>query len=127
MQAPYYRLLALLLGVSESTTRVHHHAVVAAANELGYQSGGLDTPIAAARHRPPVAATPGPDALWHEVYHLRTACWISIAYLSGMRDAKCTHREPPTAAGSTSHQPTRAQPLTDARTQPMNRRYQCQR
>jgi integrase len=80
-------MLALLLGVSESTTRVHDRAVLAAADELGYENGGLDTPIAAW----PDTGRPwrprlDPDALWHEVYHLRTACWIVIAYLSGMRD-----------------------------------------
>lgn len=87
IQAPNERLIALLAGVGG--TWYHRELLDAAGAELGYERGGLDTAISLW----PDAGAPwrsrlDPFSLGIEVSHLRTACWIVIAYLSGMRDAE---------------------------------------
>ncbi|QFZ20448.1 hypothetical protein [Saccharothrix syringae] len=85
VQAPNASLVALMSG-----TNSYQHAPMRLMEqygaELGYEDGGLDTAI---------SEWPGTGRLWRprlnhrslhdEVHHLRTACWIVIAYLSGMR------------------------------------------
>jgi hypothetical protein len=84
-QAPNTALAFLLAGLpkEQHLTQMLH----AAGAELGYEDGGLDTPIALW----PGSARPwrprfDPFAIREEITHLRAACWIIIAYLSGMRD-----------------------------------------
>ncbi|MGH9065189.1 MAG: hypothetical protein ACRD0L_14705 [Acidimicrobiales bacterium] len=87
VQAPNESLIGLLAGVHGT---FYHRALIAAGGaELGYEQGGLDTVMSA---WPP---TGGPWrarldrwSLNAELTHLRTACWIVIAYLSGMRDGE---------------------------------------
>ena len=88
IQAPNEKFIALLAGL-RWTTRKHRDLLAAAAAELGYEAGGLDTPMSPW----PVTGRPwrpgmDPAAVHTETSYLRTACWIVIAYLSGMRDAE---------------------------------------
>ncbi|MFF3376452.1 hypothetical protein ACFYXF_26295 [Streptomyces sp. NPDC002680] len=84
-QAPNHRLVSLLAGVAKTS---HVLAlVVEAGKEIGYEEGGLETPMS------PWPGSGGPwrprfspFTLANELSFLRTACWIVIAYLSGMRD-----------------------------------------
>lgn len=87
VQAPGLEMVALLAGTGD----VAHlrHLLVQAGAELGYEEGGLDTAISAwpdsgVAWRPPL----GMAELRRETAQLRTACWITIAYLSGMRDGE---------------------------------------
>lgn len=85
VQAPNIQLLELLIGTS-SLHRFRDH-IITAGDELGWEAGGI-----------PVAMSPwpasgkawcaglSPTTLGFEVSFLRTACWLVIAYLSGMRD-----------------------------------------
>lgn len=87
VQAPNAALIALLAGVPRS--RCDQDELAAAGAELGYEQGGLDTvmslwPATGQCWRPRL----DPWSLKTEVTQLRTACWIVIAYLSGMRDAE---------------------------------------
>ena len=87
VQAPSGQMTGLLAGVHG--TWYHRGLLCDAAAELGYEQGGLDTVM-----------SPWPDTgmAWRarldpwslnaELTQLRTACWIVIAYLSGMRDAE---------------------------------------
>jgi hypothetical protein len=88
VQAPNLTLIALLAGVPGGSW-YHQDLLKAAGQELGYEAGGLDTAMSiwpdTAR---PWRARLDPSALGTELLHLRTACWILIAYLSGMRDAE---------------------------------------
>ena len=87
-QAPDRPLIGLLAGVPGGLW-YHHARLVAAGGELGYEQGGLDTAM---------SPWPGSGRPWRprldtaslraELFHLRTACWIVIAYLSGMRDTE---------------------------------------
>lgn len=87
-QAPDRPLIGLLAGVPGGLW-YHHDRLVAAGGELGYEQGGLDTAM---------SPWPGSGRPWRprldtaslraELFHLRTACWIVIAYLSGMRDTE---------------------------------------
>jgi hypothetical protein len=61
--------------------------LTAAGAELGYEAGGLDTPVSVwPDSGRPWRARLDPTSLNRETTHLRTACWIVIAYQSGMRD-----------------------------------------
>ncbi|MEU4847727.1 hypothetical protein [Streptomyces gilvosporeus] len=85
VQAPNLKMIQLLI----SSHGLHHYRqrIVAAGNELGWEVGGI-----------PVTMSPWPATgkPWHpglsrhtvftEINHLRIACWVVIAYLSGMRD-----------------------------------------
>ena len=87
VQAPNNSLADLLAGVRSGQRVLHLYQQAGA--ELGYEDGGLDTPMSpwpatAAPWRPRLERT----SLAAETGHLRTACWIVIAYLSGMRDAE---------------------------------------
>ncbi|WP_307516821.1 MobF family relaxase [Streptomyces sp. W4I9-2] len=55
----------------------------------GAGRGGLRTPISTwSGSEQPWCSGLGPTELMEEVDHLRTACWITIAFLSGMRDVE---------------------------------------
>jgi hypothetical protein len=100
-QAPDRTLISLLAGVPGGLW-YHQARLVAAGDELGYEQGGLNTAM---------SPWPGSGQPWRprldtaslraETFHLRTACWILIAYLSGMRDTEvrelardCSFTEP---------------------------------
>ncbi|MFJ8948374.1 hypothetical protein ACIRG4_35015 [Streptomyces sp. NPDC102395] len=92
-QAPNAALVARLTGVSASV-EVRRY-LTEAATELGYEIGGLRTalsnwPSSGRPWRPGL----GPLELATEVVQLRMACWIVIAYLSGMRDAEVRELAP---------------------------------
>jgi hypothetical protein len=79
VQAPNQTLIWLMAGVRSA----------ASGADLGYEQGGLDT----AMSRWPDTGQPwrprlDPGSLAAELNQLRTACWIVIAYLSGMRDVE---------------------------------------
>ena len=88
VQAPNRSLIGMLAGVPGGLW-YHQERLAAAGAELGYEQGGLETPM---------SPWPGSGQPWRprldvtslrtELFHLRTACWIVIAYLSGMRDAE---------------------------------------
>ena len=88
VQAPNRALIGLLAGIP-GPLWYHHARLVAAGDEPGYEQGGLNTAM---------SPWPGPGRPWRprldtaslraELFHLRTACWIVIAYLSGMRDTE---------------------------------------
>ena len=87
VQAPNEQLIALLAGVHG--TFYHRSLLGSAGDELGYEQGGLDTALSAW----PPTGTPwrarlDPWSLRVELTQLRTACFVVIAYLSGMRDAE---------------------------------------
>ena len=87
VQAPGMKMIALLTGTGDLD---HWRALfLRVGNELGYEQGGLDTvmspwPDTGAAWR----AGLGMTELREEIFYLRTACWIVIAYLSGMRDGE---------------------------------------
>jgi hypothetical protein len=86
-QSPNSALIGLLAGVRRGTH--YTDLLIAAGEELGYEPGTLGTAISAW----PNTGRPWRDGLDPhnirlEVAHLRTACWIVIAFLSGMRDAE---------------------------------------
>ncbi|MFF8592885.1 hypothetical protein ACF061_15855 [Streptomyces sp. NPDC015220] len=85
VQAPNLAMIRHLTG----TRHLHHlrHLLTEAGNELGWEQGGLPTP----RTPWPATGRPwraefSPTSVNAETVHLRVACWIVIAYLSGMRD-----------------------------------------
>jgi hypothetical protein len=87
VQAPNRQMIGLLAGVHG--TWYHRGLLRDAAAGLGYEQGGLDTIMSPW----PDTGTPwrarlDPWSLNAELTQLRTACWIVIAYLSGMRDAE---------------------------------------
>lgn len=85
VQAPNLAMIASLAGC-----RFLGHLrqlIVRAGDELGWEEGGIDTP----RALWPATGEPwrpelSPVTLNKEFGYVRTACWIVIAYLSGMRD-----------------------------------------
>ncbi|WP_324783181.1 hypothetical protein [Streptomyces sp. H51] len=86
-QSPNHRLVSLLTGCGNAA---HLRSLMAEAGEdIGYEEGGLDTPMS----EWPASGGPwrsrlSPFTLANELSFLRTACWIVIAYLSGMRDVE---------------------------------------
>ncbi|MGW0561639.1 hypothetical protein ACWDZ4_13720 [Streptomyces sp. NPDC003016] len=87
VQAPNLRMLTLLLRAGH----IHHQLprILEAGQELGWEEGGLGTrispwPATGRRWRPEMS----PATLAGEIVSLRVACWIVIAYLSGMRDVE---------------------------------------
>ncbi|MFE9765903.1 hypothetical protein ACFYPC_15480 [Streptomyces sp. NPDC005808] len=86
-QSPNHTLVSLLSGCGKA---VHLRALMAEAGEsLGYEEGGLDTPMSTwPGSGKPWRSRLSPFTLANELSFLRTACWIVIAYLSGMRDAE---------------------------------------
>jgi hypothetical protein len=87
IQAPNVELVELLSGAGQAGQL--RGLLEAAAAELGYEEGGLDTAMSAwPRTGRPWRSRLDPASLPAELSHLRTACWIVIAYLSGMRDVE---------------------------------------
>lgn len=85
VQEPNRRLVALLSG-AHTSERIQA-LITEAGRELGYEPGGLDTPMSAwpdtgQPWRPRLA----PGSVEEEIGYLRAACWATIAFLSGMRD-----------------------------------------
>lgn len=86
VQAPNAALVALMSGTNSfqgHPTRLMEQIGA----EIGYEEGGLDTPISTW----PDTGRPWRGRLNHrslhdELHHLRTACWVLVAYLSGLRD-----------------------------------------
>ncbi|SEG94282.1 hypothetical protein SAMN04489712_14511 [Thermomonospora echinospora] len=95
LQAPNVSLITLLCGLRAPLWQGHRRLLHDAGAELGYEPGGLATvmspwPDTGAPWRPSLDG-------WHlneEVQQLRTACWIVIAYLSGMRDVEVRELAP---------------------------------
>ncbi len=87
VQAPGLQMITLLAGTGDAD---HCFELLSkAGDDLGYEEGGLDTVISPW----PDSGTPwrarlGMSELRAEMSYLRTACWITIAYLSGMRDGE---------------------------------------
>ncbi|MEU9321994.1 hypothetical protein [Streptomyces sp. NPDC048295] len=89
VQVPNVRLISLLAGVGPDTARDSRDRLAAAGRDLGFGQGGLRTPISTwPDSERPWCPGLGPTELMEEVDHLRTACWVIIAFLSGMRDAE---------------------------------------
>jgi len=87
IQSPNCRLVCLLAGVGD--TGSYRQLLTDAAEELGYEPGDLDIPISAWPDAGrPWRADLDPCSIQREIAHLRIACWIVIAYLSGMRDTE---------------------------------------
>jgi hypothetical protein len=89
IQHANHSVIGLLVGLCDGTVKRYGHLLADAGEELGFEAGGLDTPMSIW----PANGTPwrtrlDPTSLWEEVYHLRVACWTVIAYLSGMRDVE---------------------------------------
>ncbi|MGW9211262.1 hypothetical protein ACWGR4_30315 [Embleya sp. NPDC055664] len=94
VQAPNVRVVALLAGVGETTPGLRR-MLAEAAEELGYGPGGLRTPVSVW----PDTGTPwhasfGPRETWEEIGFLRTACWLVLAFISGMRAAEVRELAP---------------------------------
>jgi hypothetical protein len=87
IQAPNAQLVELLSGAGSA--RHLRGLLDRAGAELGYEEGGLDTPMSPwPRTGQPWRPRLDPASLPAELSHLRTASWITIAYLSGMRDVE---------------------------------------
>ncbi len=91
---PNLSLIRLLAGIP-SNVSYHREYLHDAATRIGFEDGGLSThrsegPIAGRPWRPGLDAS----SLDDELHHLRTACWIVIAYLSGMRDPEVRELAP---------------------------------
>jgi hypothetical protein len=94
VRQPNRKLICLLAGIPSSAD-YHREYLDDAARRIGFEDGGLNTP----RSQGPGTGRPwrpGLDAssLDQELHHLRTACWIVIAYLSGMRDPEVRELAP---------------------------------
>ncbi len=94
VRQPNRKLICLLAGIP-SSAGYHREYLDDAARRIGFEDGGLSTP----RSQGPGTGRPwrpGLDAssLDQELHHLRTACWIVIAYLSGMRDPEVRELTP---------------------------------
>ncbi|MDP8931714.1 MAG: hypothetical protein M3O70_24895 [Actinomycetota bacterium] len=85
-------LIAAQIGTAE-LQRLHHPEAFAlmdkAASELGAEPGGMNTPISV----DPATGLAwrdrfGPNTVMTEARHLRAACYVVCAYLSGMRDGE---------------------------------------
>lgn len=87
VQAPNRNLIQLMTGL-RSVPHLRELFWKAGA-ELGYEEGGLDTTMSIWPDTGlPWRSRLGPETLRQEVQFLRTACWLTCAYLSGMRDAE---------------------------------------
>ncbi|MFJ2638735.1 hypothetical protein [Streptomyces sp. NPDC087511] len=88
VQAPNISLIELMSGGTEFGQKLKRD-VEAIAAEVGVEQGGLDTPMTIwAESGRPWRARLEPMGINREVDYLRTACWIVMAYLSGMRDVE---------------------------------------
>jgi len=87
-----HHLVAAQVGTAAPQSQHHPEAfdlLERAAAELGLEPGGMDTPISA----DPATGRPwrgrfGPNVVAAEAGHLRAACYVVCAYLSGMRDGE---------------------------------------
>jgi hypothetical protein len=106
---PNGRLIRLLAGIPGGLS-YHRELLDDAGRRIGFEDGGMNTP----RSPWPATGRPwrtglDPSSLDQELNHLRTACWIVIAYLSGMRDHEARELTPacgftePGADGRTRH------------------------
>ncbi|WP_414167367.1 hypothetical protein ACMATS_07370 [Streptoverticillium reticulum] len=83
LQAPNITLIELMIGGHARIDRL----VAQAGAELGFEAGGLDTPISTwPESGQPWRPRFDPTGINRETDYLRTACWLVIAYLSGLRD-----------------------------------------
>ncbi|MHB8295910.1 MAG: integrase [Acidimicrobiales bacterium] len=80
------KLAHLLAGCSR--TPGTERELRAAADELGLEDGGMDTPISSLDNGRPWRERFSPDALTVERRMLLAACYVVVAYLSGMRDGE---------------------------------------
>lgn len=86
---PNLSLISAQVGCSPRALVAHRGRLEALASELGWEDGGLDTAISLR----PDTGSPwrprfSPREVAHEERMLRTACYVVIAYLSGMRDSE---------------------------------------
>jgi len=91
---PNLRLICLFAGIP-SNAGYHREYLDDAARQIGFEDGGLSSP----RSQWPGTGRPwrpglNASSLDQELHHLRTACWIVIAYLSGMRDPEVRELTP---------------------------------
>jgi len=82
-------LIGRMAGVSQINDRFLRPIVEQAAESMGLEPGGMETPISC--H--PATQQPwrdrfSPNAVHHETYMLIAACYIVCAYLSGMRESE---------------------------------------
>jgi hypothetical protein len=88
VQAPNISLIELMSGGIEFSDALKRD-VEAAAQEIGVEQGGLDTPMSVwPESGRPWRPRLEPMGVNREVDFMRTACWIVIAYLSGARDVE---------------------------------------
>ncbi|KOG89338.1 hypothetical protein [Streptomyces varsoviensis] len=88
VQAPNARLAGLQCGVIETNPALRR-MLSEAAKELGYGPGGLHTAVSLwPDSGKPWRAGLGPRELREEIAFLRTACWLVLSFLSGMRGAE---------------------------------------
>ncbi|MCA1702442.1 MAG: integrase, partial [Actinobacteria bacterium] len=92
------KLAHLLAGTSR--TPATERALAYALDELGLEDGGMDTTISTLADGQPLRPRFSPDALVVERRMLLAACYVVVAYLSGMRDGEvqalrrgCHYRE----------------------------------
>lgn len=89
--SPNFHLTALLAGVAPRSMRrkKHRQLVESATDELGLESGGLETEISIdPRTGRPWRDRFSPRDVQFESLFLLTACYVVTAYLSGMRDSE---------------------------------------
>lgn len=80
------KLAHLLAGTSR--TPATEGALASAVAELGLEDGGMETPISTLADGQPWRPRFSPDALVVERRMLLAACYVVVAYLSGMRDGE---------------------------------------
>jgi hypothetical protein len=88
VQAPNVTFIELLIGGYAADPGLRR-LIDEAGEELGYEPGGLDSPISVwPESGRPWRPRLDPFSVKIELQYLRTACWAVLAYLSGMRDAE---------------------------------------
>ncbi|GAA2141462.1 hypothetical protein GCM10009802_52000 [Streptomyces synnematoformans] len=88
VQAPNVAFIELLIGGYSADPGLRR-MIDEAGGELGYEPGGLDSPISPwPESGRPWRPRLDPFSVNIELHYLRTACWAVIAYLSGMRDSE---------------------------------------
>ncbi|MFE2949637.1 hypothetical protein ACFXHK_21755, partial [Embleya sp. NPDC059267] len=87
VQAPNFLMIFAMADVGTCWHR--KQMLLDAAAELGYEEGGLDAPMAPwPETGRPWRSRLNSSLLEVEITMLRVACWLAIAYLSGMRDVE---------------------------------------
>ncbi|MFF2941343.1 hypothetical protein ACFVSQ_16025 [Streptomyces niveus] len=88
VQAPNAQVAGLQCGVDDTNPALRR-MLTEAAEELGYRPGGLRTVVSLWPDTGrPWHASFGPRELREETAFLRTACWLVLSFLSGMRSAE---------------------------------------